>query len=103
MKESQVEVADYVPAISNRKVAAFDEATDGRGFDLLRFGQGQEFVHVARRDRQHHSLLRFADPDFVVSQPGILKRHLLQIDLGAEAFGHFTNCGGKPAGAAVGD
>jgi hypothetical protein len=49
-----------------------------------------------RRHGKHHALLRLADPDFVVAQPGVFQRHFVQFDGRADFFAHFADGAGSP-------
>jgi len=70
VEEVHGQSSNRFPAIVQHKFAILRGrlADDGR-FDILAGRERKQFLHMLLRHRQHHALLRFTDPDFIVAQP----------------------------------
>ena len=79
------------------------EGSYGGGIVIFGLEECFEFWPIFRRDGEDHSFLGFADPDFVVSESFVFEGDFIEIDFGAEFFGHFADGAGESACAAVGD
>ena len=62
-----------------------------------------ELVEPVGGDRHDHALLGLGEPDLPRLEAGILARHQVEIDVGADPLGHLADGRRQSAGTAVGD
>src|SRR5260370_24684432 len=79
------------------------ECADDTGFDLLDGTDIQQRAKVCRWNGQHHTLLRFREPDFPGGQSLIFEWGTFKFDASAGLRRHLANRRGETASAAVGD
>jgi hypothetical protein len=103
MEEMHVEVRHLVTLVGELEPSAGFEGAEYRDFHVLALAQRLQFLPLRRRDRQHHPLLRFADPDFGVAEAVVLQRGLLELNRRAEVYAHLAHSRREAAGTAVGD
>ncbi len=78
-------------------------ANDG-GLDAALVHQSDEGIALLRRNGERHSFLRFAYPYLPRSQPGVLQRHRIEINLEtAGLLRHLRNRAREPPGAVIGN
>ena len=79
------------------------ERTQLAHLNIMQRADRLELLNPFRGHGQHHSLLRFGDPDFRWAESFVFQRRLFKIHLRTELFAHFTNGAGEPTGSTIGD
>ena len=104
VQELHVEVGDRVPLVAELQPPGRLECRPAPRPPRPRLSQRRfNSGHFVGRHRQHHALLRLADPDLGVAQPLVLQRRGFEVHGRAEIRAHLADGGTEPAGAAVGD
>ncbi len=101
MQEAHGNVAHRFFAIVQLQAASRPELTDHHRLDVLPVADGFQPRPVFRRHRQHHPLLRLAQPDFPRAQAGVLERDGVQLHPRADLLAHLAHRRRQPARAAV--
>lgn len=104
MEEIHGEAADFgISVIEDQFAFLRAEGSEIAVFDILGVADLSDFFDVLLGDGEDHSFLCFGDPYFGVGQAVVLERCAIEVDSRAELFPHFSDGGGEPACAAIGD